>query len=258
VRAWELFLKSQTTTRDILLKGYTDKDKSSLICLFLRHRHLKGLPPRPSRESDCIFSSSLQPTGFLDAAAITTARQACLLTPEELRVKRDAGASTSVKLPACEGMLVSTRTRLWEGQEWTGHGLVNRMTYLACMFGFDQSGRVSEYTAAEPKHQGVCVTSVLHRETPVALGDGGFQVQLCYIRLDSDDPNRALCDTVLVLIARSSRFNVIAEGRGSLFECFRAVVVLRVESKEPVGVLVTLLPGRVEGKENRRLRNKFL
>jgi hypothetical protein len=43
VRAWELFLKSQTTTRDILLKGYTDKDKSSLICLFLRHRHLKGL-----------------------------------------------------------------------------------------------------------------------------------------------------------------------------------------------------------------------
>lgn len=160
MRAWELFLKSQTTTQDILLKGYTDKDKSSLICLFLRHQHLKGLRGKGATASlagiRLHFARSLQPTGFLDAAVITTARQACRLTPEELRVKRDAGASTSVKLPACEGMLVSMRTRLWEGQEWTGHGLVNRMTYLACMFGFDQSGRVSEYTAAEPKHQDHC------------------------------------------------------------------------------------------------------
>jgi hypothetical protein len=59
------------------------------------------------------------------------------------------------------------------------------------------------------------------------------------------DPNRALCDFVLVLIARSSGLNAIAEGRGSLFERLGAVVVFRVKSKELIGVLVALLPGRV-------------
>jgi hypothetical protein len=111
VRAWELFLKSQTTTRDILLKTLTHA------------KHLKGLRSKGATASlagiRLHFARSLQPTGFLDAAVITTARQACRLNPEELRVKRDAGASTSVKIPACEGMLVSMRTRLWEGQEWS-------------------------------------------------------------------------------------------------------------------------------------------
>jgi hypothetical protein len=106
--------------------------------------------------------------------------------------------------------------------------------------------------------EGVCVTSVFHCETPVAPGHGGVRVQHCYIRLDSYNANRALCDTVCVLIARSSGLNAIAEGRGSLFERPGAVVVLRVKSKEPIGVFVALLPGQVEGKENRRLGIKFL
>jgi hypothetical protein len=106
--------------------------------------------------------------------------------------------------------------------------------------------------------EGVCVTSVLHCETPVAPGNRGVRIKHRYIRLDSYNTNRALCDTVRVLIARSSRLNAIAEGRGSLFERLGAVVVFRVKSKGPIGVLVALLPGRVEGKENRRLENKFL
>jgi hypothetical protein len=77
--------------------------------------------------------------------------------------------------------------------------------------------------------EGVCVTSVFHCETPVAPGHGGVRVQHCYIRLDSYNANRALCDTVCVLIARSSGLNAIAEGRGSLFERPGAVVVLRVK-----------------------------
>jgi hypothetical protein len=102
--------------------------------------------------------------------------------------------------------------------------------------------------------EGVCVTRVFHCKTPVAAGNGGVRVQHCYISLDSYNAN----DTVCVLIARSSGLNAIAEGRGSLFKRLGAVVILRVKSKEPIDVLVALLPGRVEGKENRRLRNKFL
>jgi hypothetical protein len=53
-------------------------------------------------------------------------------------------------------MLVNI-TRMWTGQAWSGQGLVNRMTYIACMFGFDQSGRISENTAAERNHEDHCV-----------------------------------------------------------------------------------------------------
>jgi hypothetical protein len=106
--------------------------------------------------------------------------------------------------------------------------------------------------------EGVCVTRVFHCETPVAAGNGGVWVQHRYVRLDRYNANRTLCYTVHVLFASSSWLNAIAEGRGSLFKCLGAVVFLRVKSKEPIGVLVALLPGRMEGKENRRLRNKFL
>jgi hypothetical protein len=89
--------------------------------------------------------------------------------------------------------------------------------------------------------EGVCITRVFHCETPVAAGNGGVRVQHRYVCLDSYDTNRALCDTV----RRSSGLNAIAEGRGSLFKRLGAVVVLRVKSKEPISVLVALLPGRV-------------
>jgi hypothetical protein len=91
--------------------------------------------------------------------------------------------------------------------------------------------------------EGVCVTRVFHCETPVAAGDGRVRVQHRYVRLYSYDTNRALCDTVRVLIARSSGLNAIAEGRGSLFKRLGAVVVLRVKCS--ISVLVALLPGRV-------------
>jgi hypothetical protein len=93
--------------------------------------------------------------------------------------------------------------------------------------------------------EGVCVTRVFHCETQVGAGNGGIRVQDRYVRLDSYDTNRALCDTIRVLIARSSGLNAIAEGRGSLFKRLGAVVVLRVKSKEPIDVFVALLPGRV-------------
>jgi hypothetical protein len=46
---------------------------------------------------------------------------------------------------------------MWTGQAWPGQGLLNRMTYIARVFGFDQSGRISEHTAAERNHEDHCV-----------------------------------------------------------------------------------------------------
>jgi hypothetical protein len=104
---------------------------------------------------------------------------------------------------------------------------------------------IGRVTISRVKVEGVCVTRVFHCETPVAAGDGRVRVQHRNVCLDSYDVNRALCDTVRVLIARSCGLNAIAEGRGSLFKRLGAVVILRVKSKEPISVLVALLPGRV-------------
>ena len=103
------------------------------------------------------FARSLQPTGFLDSAVISTARQSCRLTPTELRTLRNTGTSETVKLPACHDMLTDIRSRLWTPQAWSGDGLAMRMTYLACMWGFDQSARISEYTVPEPRAQDHCI-----------------------------------------------------------------------------------------------------
>jgi hypothetical protein len=40
-------------------------------------------------------------------------------------------------------------------------------------------------------------------------------------------------------------------------EGFRAVVALRIESDEAVNIVVVILPGRVEAKENRDFGDKF-
>ena len=54
-------------------------------------------------------------------------------------------------------MLADMRTRLWDLQPWIGNGLVQRMAYLACVWGFDQSARVSEYTIPEPRAVDHCI-----------------------------------------------------------------------------------------------------
>lgn len=103
------------------------------------------------------FAESLQNTAFLDSAVITTARKACQLTPEELRVKRDMGVSESVKLPVSQDVLGTMRTRLWCVDGWTPKDLASRMKYIGSMWAFDQAARVSEYTMAEPGAQDHCV-----------------------------------------------------------------------------------------------------
>jgi hypothetical protein len=45
--------------------------------------------------------------------------------------------------------LDNIREHLWCNKGWDARGLLDRMMYLACIWGFDQSARVSEYTAPE-------------------------------------------------------------------------------------------------------------
>jgi hypothetical protein len=87
------FLKSETTLSDPLLKGHADEDKASLVCLLLHLKELRGKAATSALAGlRFFFAKNLQSTAFLDAAVISTARQACRLTPEELRAKRDASA----------------------------------------------------------------------------------------------------------------------------------------------------------------------
>ena len=158
---WKTFLASTTKVTDPLLHGISDADKSALVGLFLLERYNTGLRAKGATAVTAglrmQFARHLIPTGFLDAAVIATARSSCRLNPSELRLIRNSDASDTVKLPACHGMLMDMRARLWTPQPWTGSGLVARMTYLGCMWGFDQSARVSEYTVPEPRAQDHCI-----------------------------------------------------------------------------------------------------
>ena len=147
--------------RDPLLRGVSEADKAALVGLFLLQRYKTGLRAKGATAVTAglrmHFARSLEPTGFLDAAVISTVRQSCRLNPTELRTIRNAGTSDTVKLPACQGMLADMRTRLWDLQPWIGDGLLQRMAYLACVWGFDQSARVSEYTIPEPRAVDHCI-----------------------------------------------------------------------------------------------------
>ena len=158
---WKDFLAANTEILDPLLRGTTDPDKAALVSLFLLQRYKTGLRDKGATSVTAglrmYFSRSLQPTSFLDDTVISTARSSCRRKPAELRRIRDTQTSDTVKLPACHGMLTSMRSRLWDHQPWTGPGLTSRMTYLGCMWGFDQSARVSEYTTPEPRAQDHCI-----------------------------------------------------------------------------------------------------
>ena len=158
---WKDFLSSDTEVRDPLLRGTTEQDKSALVSLFLLQRYRTGLRDKGATSVTAglrmYFSRNLQPTEFLDATVISTARSSCRRKPAELRRIRDTQPTDTVKLPACHGMLTNMRSRLWDHQPWTGPGLTSRMTYLGCMWGFDQSARISEYTVPEPRAQDHCI-----------------------------------------------------------------------------------------------------
>ena len=147
--------------RDPFLRDVPELEKAAWIGLFIYRRYMVGNRGKAATSVTAgirmRFAENLQATNFLDSSVIKTARKACQLKPEELRIKRDAGISESVKLPVSQDVLGSMRTRLWCRDGWKPSDLASRMRYIGSMWAFDQTARVSEYTQAEPGAQDHCV-----------------------------------------------------------------------------------------------------
>jgi hypothetical protein len=130
-----------------------------MSCLFLHFQHRTGLRGKAATAAlaglRLYFAKSLQSTTFPRRRRHNYSESGFSTHPRGAPHKEKQRCADSVKLPDCEDMLVSIRAGLWTGQALTGQGLVNRMTYFG--FGFDQGGRISQYTAAEPNHEDHCV-----------------------------------------------------------------------------------------------------
>ena len=95
-------------------------------------------------------------TTFVDSSIVATARASCLMKTDEVRARKDEGPFSSVKLPICESILADMRDRLWKERGWSDESKKSKTSYLACMYGFDTAGRVSEYTHCELGNQDHC------------------------------------------------------------------------------------------------------
>lgn len=160
-REWIQFLREHTGIVDPYMRNVPESEKPGVICLFLYKRYQSGKRGKVATTVTAgirsHYTRSQQPTAFLDSAIVSAARQACQLKPAELRARRNTGAQASVKLPVCESLVEDMRERLWKGKTWEPKGLEARMAYLACVWGYDQSARVSEYTRPEPGGTDHCI-----------------------------------------------------------------------------------------------------
>lgn len=150
---WKSFLNNHTTITDPFLAGVPEAEKPGIVSLFLYKRHQEGHRCKqatgPTAGVKLAFDRALLPTAFFDHPTVARARHACRRKPDELRTLRDAGAKGTVKLPVCGSTLENMREELWNGKAWDAKGLRDRMAYLGCVWGFDQSARISEYTVPE-------------------------------------------------------------------------------------------------------------
>lgn len=151
--AWAEFVKSETGSLDPYLTGMREDDKSALVGLMMLREHQGGKRGKGATSFTAAvrhrFARAMHSTTFLDSAIITTARTSCLMKPAELRAKKDRGPAESVKLPICEEILTDMRTRLWVAGDWSDEAKRSKATYVGCMYGFEFTGRVGEYTHSE-------------------------------------------------------------------------------------------------------------
>lgn len=158
---WKAFLKEEVNREDPFLHGMEEGEKTALVALLMLRRHQAG--HRGKRATSFTagvrmrFAQETLPTTFLDSAVISTARSACKLSTVELRIRRNGGMSSTVKLPASEDLLIHMRGRLWDGLSWSDEDMHKRMTYLGSMWAFEMGARVSEYTRPEPGNEDHCV-----------------------------------------------------------------------------------------------------
>ena len=158
---WRHFLEVHGGIEDGYLRGVADADKAALVGLFMFRRYQAGARGKAATSVTAgirmHFVQQLEPSTFLNSAVIATARKACRRNTEELRLKHESESADTVKLPISEDVVNAMRARLWENAAWEGAGLDARMSYLACIWAFDQTARISEYTKPEPGNQDHCV-----------------------------------------------------------------------------------------------------
>ena len=94
---------------------------------------------------------------FMESTIMTAARAACRPSAAELQKKKDQSPRPAVKIAFCESVLVKMRATLWEGRGWRVIDIDKKMSCLGCLYGYDMSARVSEYTANEVRHENHCV-----------------------------------------------------------------------------------------------------
>jgi hypothetical protein len=70
--------------------------------------------------------------------------------------RRNSAPVSTVKLPVCEEMITDMRERLVANRTWS-EDMKLVMMYTRCMFGFEFTARVSEYTKREPKGTDHCI-----------------------------------------------------------------------------------------------------
>ena len=155
------YLEQEISESDPYLTAFKDEDKTALVGLFLLRRYEDGHRGKMATSVTAglrlFFSAKLMSTAFLDDGVIASARVACRLSPVELRERRDAEATHTVKLPFCYALLLDMRRRLWNDRTWSDEDMKLRMAYLACMWAYDLGARVSEYTKPEGKAPDHCV-----------------------------------------------------------------------------------------------------
>ena len=158
---WISFIKSEADEDDPFLRNVGEEEKASLVGIMMLRKHEQGLRGKQATSFTASirlrFSQQGFSTEFLSSAVIATARVACKLKPEELRERKDSGASASVKLPICERILNDMKARMWTGRGWSGADMRDRMVYIGCMWAFDLGARVSEYTTPEPGGVDHCI-----------------------------------------------------------------------------------------------------
>jgi hypothetical protein len=158
---WSKHLREEANISDPYLKGVHEDEKAALVSLMMLRRHKQNRRGKAATAFTAAirleFAKRRLSTTFLDSAVVTTARTSCKMTPAELREKRNSEPTYSVKLPISEDVLADMRTRLWNNLDWSDEDKEKRMKYLGCMWGFELSARVSEYTRAEPGGSDHCI-----------------------------------------------------------------------------------------------------
>ena len=176
-----------------------------MVSLLLMSRHVAGKRGKAASAVTAAirlrFSQEMLDTAFSNSAVMSSAWNACLSKPKELRERRDSAPASTVKLPVCEEIITGMRERLVANRTWCEADMKSIMLYTRCMCGFEFAARVGEYTKGEQGNTDHCVRtddftfavetqtghfsivgSALGDLTPAQAGEGFKNASECLVR----------------------------------------------------------------------------